>query len=235
MNGIKQNHDRLVKRIASRYENQGYEIVLEPNKDVIPFDLGSYRPDLLAKKNGESLIIEIKASRSRVAVEHFKSIAELVAREKGWRFLLVTGDDDSLDVDSDVTNRFVPISEVLQKIQDAERLADSLYPEAALLFLWANLESVLRIRAEAISLPIDRLPSASLYKHLYSQGELSVEQYSNITKFREYRNRVAHGFQAEIPTELIKDMIHFIHELISAWFQETNNNFNENGNELALS
>lgn len=235
MNSIKQTHDSLVRQIASRYEGQGYETVLEPSKSVIPFDLGSYRPDLLARKDGENLIIEVKASRSNVAVDHLKNIAEIVASEKGWRFLLVTADDGSLNVDSDVTNKFVPISEVLQKIQEAERLASSSHPEAAFLFLWANLEAVLRIRAEMVSLPIDRLPSVSLFKHLYSQGELSIEQYNKITRFREYRNRVAHGFQAEVSTELVEDMIHFIRELISIWFQENSHNLALESNSIELS
>lgn len=56
------------------------------------------RPDLLAiKSESDGYVIEIKSKSTSVSVDRFREIAEIVAQHDGWHFLLVTGDDISLN------------------------------------------------------------------------------------------------------------------------------------------
>ena len=77
---------------------QGFEVVIEPSKSLIPFDLGNYYPDLIARKgSNEGYIIELKNSIAKISVDRYREIAEIVAQHHGWRFLLITGEDISSD------------------------------------------------------------------------------------------------------------------------------------------
>jgi hypothetical protein len=49
--------------IAEKYRLQGSEVVIEPSKSLMPFDLGNYCPDLIARKGSDAgYIIELKNS-----------------------------------------------------------------------------------------------------------------------------------------------------------------------------
>ena len=50
------------------------EVLKEPGPDAVPFDLGGYSPDLVAKKGGQGLIIEVKPQTDRrFEVRRFES------------------------------------------------------------------------------------------------------------------------------------------------------------------
>ncbi|MGV2389048.1 MAG UNVERIFIED_CONTAM: hypothetical protein LVR29_14600 [Microcystis novacekii LVE1205-3] len=68
MNSPKEIHDALMRRVAQRYEKEGYRVFIEPQRQTLPFNLGSYRPDLLAMKSeNDGYIIEIKTNANRVS------------------------------------------------------------------------------------------------------------------------------------------------------------------------
>lgn len=94
MNNPKAIHDALMTRVAQQYEKDGYKVSFEPQTSTLPFNLGSYRPDLLAvKSENEGYIIEVKSKSTSASVDRFREIAETVSQHNGWHFLLVTGDD----------------------------------------------------------------------------------------------------------------------------------------------
>ncbi len=52
-------HDTSVSKIAEKYREEGYRVFVEPEPEDIPFDLGTYRPHLIVKRNeSEGYIIE---------------------------------------------------------------------------------------------------------------------------------------------------------------------------------
>ena len=46
--------------VAREYKKKGYEVVMEPGSSALPSFLAGFRPDLLARNENETVVIEIK-------------------------------------------------------------------------------------------------------------------------------------------------------------------------------
>lgn len=79
--------------LIERYRGEGYEVSREPGADAIPFDLGGYRPDLVAKKAGQGRTIEVGPQAGRISFDRLRTVAGEVKQQPGWQFLLVTRQD----------------------------------------------------------------------------------------------------------------------------------------------
>lgn len=98
-------HDNSVSKIAEKYRQAGYTVLVDPEPEDIPFDLGTYRPNLIVKKNeAEGYIIEFNASGRQTSIDRLKEIAEIVSENTGWRLLLMTEEDALLKDNSHEVN-----------------------------------------------------------------------------------------------------------------------------------
>ncbi|MDJ0846099.1 hypothetical protein [Crocosphaera sp.] len=214
---IRNQHSQLENRIAQKYKEQGYEVWIEP--DAVPFDLSGYRPDLVVKKSDhEGYIIEIKSQSSKqITIDRYKEIAEIVAKHSGWRFLLITGDDE-FPINSSNRTNFLSWEQILQKRKTVDQLIALGDQDSAFLVLWIILEVLLRKQAEKVSIPIERFGPVSLIKHIYSQGEISIEQYNLAMNLSEIRNQLVHGFQTvELNQENLLQITQLVDQLIGLW------------------
>lgn len=208
--------DRL-QGIAEKYKLQGFEVVVEPSKSLIPFDLGNYCPDLMARKGSDvGYIIELKNSIAKISVDRYREIAEIVAQHHGWRFLLITGEDISSDDPKD-DSELLTWEQMLQRQEQAQRFLAIGEVEVAFLYLWGILEAAMRRQARQVSIPIERFPANSLINHLYSQGELSMEQFDQVRGIQTIRDRLIHGYQLPNLGEPTKQLQGLVHELIAMW------------------
>jgi len=210
-------HSIFESQIAEKYRQEGFEIIIEPKIKDLPFDIGTYRPDIIAKKSAdEGYIIEVKVSATNTSVDRYREIADTVSQHPGWRFLLITGDDVPLD-SQDKDDNLLTWHQMIQRQSQAERLIILEEMEGAFLSLWAVLEAALRRHAKQVSIPVERFPTSSLIKHLYSQGELSMEQFDAATALQSIRNRFVHGYQTldlDISTKQLKRLVD---ELLLLW------------------
>ena len=151
----------LGSKIAEKYRLKGFEVVIEPSKSLIPFDLGNYHPDLIARKSSdEGYIIELKNSTSRISVDRYREIAEIVAQHHGWRFLLITVDDISLE-DAKGNDELLTWEQMLQRKEQAQRFLAIGEVEVAFLYLWGILEAAMRQQAKQVAIS-DRTISCKL-------------------------------------------------------------------------
>ncbi len=58
------------KIIAKKLSNEGYDVIIPNSPSDLPFDLEGYCPDLIATKNNQGLIIEIK-NQKYISVDYF--------------------------------------------------------------------------------------------------------------------------------------------------------------------
>ncbi len=210
-------HDKSVSKIAEKYRQAGYTVLVDPEPEDIPFDLGTYRPNLIVKKNeAEGYIIEFNGSGRQTSIDRLKEIAEIVSENTGWRFLLITEEDALLKDYSNEVN-LLSWQQIFTRKTQGERLISLGENEGAFLSLWGTLEALLRRRAEEAIIPIERFPTVSLIKHMYSQGELSIEEYDRAMLLLRVRNRFIHGFQTPEINESISELLALVNELISLW------------------
>lgn len=208
----------LEVRVAEKYLQQGFSVITNPPLKSLPFDLGGYRPDLIAQKGpDQNYIIEIKSGSHQISVDHFRAISEIVQSQPGWRFLLVTSDDD-LPIGSE--RDLLQYDEALQRAEQAEALIASGAAEAAFLFLWSTLEGMMRRRSIESSIPIERLMQLAMTNHLYSQGELSRQQFHRIKDLISSRNRAAHGYHDPQLEEGARELLLLVRELANEWKQD---------------
>ena len=208
----------LESKVVKKYKKQGYEVISGPQTKDLPFDLGTYCPDLIVKKSpSEGFIIELKNSVAKVPIDHYREIAETVSQHDGWSFLLVTGDDVSLGEQEKGDDSLLSWQEMRQRQIQAEHLLSIGENEGSFLSLWGILEAALRRQAKQLSIPIERFPTPSLINHLYSQGELSIEQFDKAKALEAIRNRIIHGYQTPNIIEHTKQLQELVNELLELW------------------
>ncbi|HEX8213475.1 MAG TPA: restriction endonuclease [Longimicrobium sp.] len=210
-------HDRKVSEIAARYAEQGYSVRVEPSTGELPFDLGSYRPDLLAEKGDEHFLIEVKTGNNHISVERVRELAEEVGQHPNWRFLLVTAEDLEIGDTPAAAERLLSWQELKEHARTAGQLLELGLSAAALLSSWAVFEGLLRHQAERALLPIERFATSALLKHLYSYGEISMAQFDEAMQALEIRNRVAHGFAADDVEDAAARLMALSHQLLNEW------------------
>lgn len=179
--------------------------------------MGNYCPDLIARKaSNEGYIIELKNSIAKISVDRYREIAEIVAQHHGWRFLLITGEDVSSDDPKDGIE-LLTWEQMLQRQEQAQRFLAIGEVEVAFLYLWGVLEAAMRRQAKQVAIPIERFPANSLINHLYSQGELSMEQFDQVRVIQAIRDRLIHGYQLPNLGEPAKQLQLLVNESIATW------------------
>ncbi|NAO53356.1 hypothetical protein [Pseudomonas syringae] len=210
-------HEKKIESLVKDYSQQGFTVMKEPAAESIPFDLGGYRPDLLATKGDLKLIIEVKTKASRISIDKFQSLAQEISKHDGWRFLLVTLED--IDSSSAPTGEYeLPTWPQLEsKLLQIHPLIKERLIEPATLYLWSIFEAALRKRAIDQSIPVERLPPSILIKHMYSQGEVSVNDMNMLLEFMNKRNRLAHGANEKIDPEQLSILLQTVSRILAEW------------------
>src|SRR3546814_898730 len=80
--------ERLSKQVAERYAVEGYEVLAGPNPEQLPDFLRPFRPDMIARKGDQNVVIEIKPN-AESELPALKAIAAAVAKHPRWRLDVV--------------------------------------------------------------------------------------------------------------------------------------------------
>lgn len=176
-----------------------FEVVLHPHPSSLPDFLRGYRPDLLARQEDESVVVEVKAGSANPQRDRFRELACAVDGQPGWRFELVFRSAPPVpEPDAPAAQRpSLTRPDAARAIADAEDLVGSGRPEAALLWAWSAAEATLRLLASAEGISLRRSDPAYLLKQLALEGAITREDYEVLMRSFRTRNAVAHGFRPE--------------------------------------
>jgi hypothetical protein len=89
--------ERTLRRVASSYRKQGYRVIAPPLPDALPQFLHDCQPDLIAEREDDHVVVEVKAAGSLKGANDLVELAERVATQPGWRLELVTFKDKDPD------------------------------------------------------------------------------------------------------------------------------------------
>jgi REase_AHJR-like protein len=195
------------RAIAEEYRSRGYEVIEAPTPEQLPDFISGYDPALLIRKGKEAIVVEVKSRSSLAKDSRIRDLARLLQTKPNWNFeLVVVGEEENVSPPEGA--RPFEREDILRGIEEAERLFESGFSEAALLLAWSTLEATLRVLAEEEGLSLDRLTPTNILKQVVIHGVISRNDYSFLMNVMKYRNALAHGFKTtEFDSALIRDLI----------------------------
>ncbi len=177
---------RGVQDTAERLRAQGWQVTIEPSETELPAPLHGFRPDLLARREQEHLVVQV-ASRQRPASMRSVALAEQVNRLPGWRLDMVYVPELPLIEDQE------------QLLNRAARARDLVTrdPEAALLLGWSALEGTLHRLAGSRGSDVDS--AGAVLARLTSVGAIDEGEHEFLRAALQTRNALVHGQKGPAP------------------------------------
>jgi len=183
---------RRLRRIADRLKREGFLVTTKPRSSTLPRWLRSFAPDLIAERQGEGVIVEVKSREDAQGDRSLMQLAEIVEGKPNWRFEL------------DISNpreapREPPVwpaaskARVEEQLRAASQLMESEMYEAALLNAWAAFEGAGRHAMARSEVELSSRPTSSILKVLWSLGYLDPESRDRLRELESARNQAAHG------------------------------------------
>ena len=79
---------RLILFLAEKYDEEGYEVIVESSPERLPEFLSGYKPDLVLHKKWRPVIVEVKTREALAENPQVDETARLVREQPGWDFEL---------------------------------------------------------------------------------------------------------------------------------------------------
>ena len=202
---------KFIDKKVAEYRSRGYEVEENCELDFLP----GFHVDLVARKDDEVRVIEVKSRTSLALTPKLNELAEILYSKPGWSYdLLLVGEPEKLD--SPDGARSFAVEEIRQRLAEAEKALEHGLGEAAFLLVWSAFEAVVRelIAAEGVSITRVTQSGYVLDQAVY-HGVISREDYDYLADMRKYRNAIAHGFDVngfsdEKVTELIEVVLRLL-------------------------
>ncbi len=180
-----------IKQYADWYSQQGYQVSVEPSPRELPEFLRTLAPDMIARRDGENIVVEIKTS-SPASFEQVQRLARALEHRAGWKLQVVYADLD--DPEWAPPPELPDISELTRLVSVAS--ADERdHGASQFLLLWAIIEAAARHRLSSLKIPpTRRISSSALLKMLLTEGIIEEDNYAVLRHGLAVRNAIAHGF-----------------------------------------
>ena len=186
---LMRDYGQFLEQVADRYKKAGYKVAVEPKAATLPPFLKGFRPDLVAKRGKDRVIVEVKRGDRTQGRPKLKAMAERVNAQPGWQFEIVLFDPATSVRPKKPSTRLVRST-----LQRSVELFENSDKFAAFLLAWSAFEAAGRVVVEKFEEePFLSDNPADLLKALVSLGELSEENFGELMNVLRVRNRVAHG------------------------------------------
>jgi hypothetical protein len=152
------------RRIARKYRSLGYEVLEQPEADLLPDFMRDVAPDLIARGGADNVVIEVKRNASLKGSNDLVRIVALVAGRPDWRVELVALDDDDIDEADDAD---IDLDGVNEKVTAAIKAG---LPDVAYVYLAGIVVSTARDLAEIHRIRSDNKSDHDLFADLALRG-----------------------------------------------------------------
>jgi hypothetical protein len=175
------------QRVIREYRRQGYEIIDPATSGVVPESLRQFHPDVVAVKDDDRVVVELKPARTLKGSNELNEFA-VRAREEGWRLeLLTVGDGQRAPLSLPDSDRLAALTE-----RSSSAFAKKL-PDVAYVYAVALSEELLRDLAAQNGTDARQFSGPALAQELAEQGVLSEAMVKSLRGAWEWRNRFVHG------------------------------------------
>ncbi len=192
---------RALQELAEEYQRLGYTVIVEPPAALVPAFLGNYRPELLATKDGENLLFDVKLEGERDVADFWRMVAE-IKRHAGWKLTGITVPNVDPEVNTSDVLSDLDADGLRQHLSEIDLLSrDPQLQPVVLSRLWVVYVAALRLLA--IQEGFDRFGDAD-YDRLvraYSNGLISNAECEEGRALMILRNRVVNGSDAVVAPE----------------------------------
>ncbi len=181
----------MLERLRESYERDGYAFFSQPSSDLLPRFLSGYRPDAIAVKGDEKLLIEVKAGERQQWSTMLKRLSEAMKGHPDWQLRLHAYQPETDDIQAIQ----IPDPALLHAhIEETETLLDGGHTRAALLLSWSLLEAIVRRTMAARGMnPGGRLSRRGIVQFLEMDGLITGDEIVTLRRQAELGDRVAHG------------------------------------------
>jgi uncharacterized protein YutE (UPF0331/DUF86 family) len=194
-----------LERVAGEYRARGYDVVVSPTAAELPDFAREYPPDIVARGEGDSVLVEVTNPSSKADRDRVRAIAESVEHQPGWRFVVVSPGQGGEPLPVEQFRSPDP-AKIQRILASAEWLKSSGLHEAAVLMYWAGIEAAMRLAATRYGIELPRPDAWSLMRELVSNGVLHRDLYQQLNDAFRLRSAVAHGFEPASPADLEKSL-----------------------------
>jgi hypothetical protein len=180
----------VLELLRERYESEGYEVFLHPSPSVLPAAFAGYRPDAIAVRGNDRIVIEVQTKGSRSGDARLQDLVSRFSNVPGWKFVVFTAPVGA------EPQTFEPPSvlEMQTEIDQARHLLEMGSPRAALVIAWAVLESIVHVFAPVGNLRGGRSHTAmQVVQQLEMRGLVKSDVARRLRKVIPLRNAVVHG------------------------------------------
>ncbi len=210
-----EREEQRLREVARDYQSRGYEVTLHPPSFSIPGVPPDYRPDMIARRGGENVVVEVRSGHTMSQSPQVTAIAEAVKFQPGWTFELVVTTPAPAEASSgqlEVLSR----ERTQQLLDAASKLADVGDCEAALVVAWSAVEAAMRHIANREVVSLEGLQTSGVAKQLVAYGLLGRQDLELLNQAMEVRNAVAHGFASRtVSVELVRKVIDLAKSLLA--------------------
>jgi hypothetical protein len=179
----------VLDQVAREYRADGYEVVVHPRPAILPGFLRGVRPDILAFRGDQKVLVEIVSGPPRDEAAELSELARAVQQHPGWRF-------DFVHVPAPAARQAsLGAEEIRRQLEAVRAIAAAGHGAAALVLGWSAAEAALRLLADEHSVPYEPHRPRELVRTLTAAGLLEQEDNDALARGWEARNRAGHGFR----------------------------------------
>lgn len=209
-----------IREIADQNRAEGYAVEIAPTGEALPEFAREFAPSILARKAGESVLVEVVRNRGALAASTLPRLAELLETRPEWRLDLVVLEPQTPIDTALQTGREPSSAEIAAMLSRAESTLRSGDLESACVQACAVTEAAMRrVRNEAKLngnvAPLDLLNT------LYANGFMSRAEFDVLRLSYRIRTQIVHGVVHEPLTPAdIHDVLTIAQSLLAGNFED---------------
>jgi uncharacterized protein YutE (UPF0331/DUF86 family) len=202
--------DIVIERLIPDLQAEGYDVVREPSRGMLPAFLGDYSPDLIALKTDRKVAIEVSSGKQNGG-PNLESIAKLFKGHDDWEFRVIWL---SLG-DKSPAPKIQGKQSIMASFAQCKELAKEGHHAAAMLLSWATLEAIGR---NLMATELERPQTPGRVIQLMAQdGIATPNEAERLRSLVNLRNSLVHGeLDAQINAEQTAEMLDILGAIISS-------------------